>query len=88
MKEKNLLNRILQNTACPTGFWGRIILRGMNRFHAPLAEWAVEMVEWEPAWSVLDVGWRRSKFNPLAETLSQRNGAWNRHLKGECCVCQ
>lgn len=42
MKEKNLLNRILQNTACPTGFWGRIILRGMNRFHAPLAEWAVE----------------------------------------------
>lgn len=56
MKEKNLLNRILQNTACPTGFWGRIILRGMNRFHAPLAEWAVEMVEWEPAWSVLDVG--------------------------------
>ena len=40
MKEKNLLNRILQNTACPTGFWGRIILRGMNRFHAPLAEWA------------------------------------------------
>lgn len=22
MKEKNLLNRILQNTACPTGFWG------------------------------------------------------------------
>ena len=56
MKKKKLLNRILQNTACPTGFWGRIILRGMNRFHAPLSEWAMGMVEWEPAWTVLDIG--------------------------------
>lgn len=56
MTRKNLLNRILQNTAHPNGFWGRMILRGMNRFHASMAEWAMRMVEWKEDWNVLDVG--------------------------------
>ena len=34
MRNKHLLNSILQNTSCPKGFWGRMILWGMNRFHA------------------------------------------------------
>ena len=37
MGKKNFLNKVLQNTSCPQGFWGRMILRGMNRFHASLA---------------------------------------------------
>jgi len=37
MRNKHLLNSILQNTSCPKGFWGRMILWGMNRFHASLA---------------------------------------------------
>ena len=37
MRKKNFLNKVLQNTSCPQGFWGRMILRGMNCFHASLA---------------------------------------------------
>lgn len=33
-----------------------MILRGMNRFHAPLAEWGLSHVRWEARWTVLDVG--------------------------------
>lgn len=54
--KKSFLNRILQNTARPEGFWGRMILRGMNRFHAPLARWATGFVEWQPEWTTLDIG--------------------------------
>lgn len=56
MSNKSLLNRILQNTAHPNGFWGRMILRMMNRFHAPLAKWATGFVEWQPGWVTLDIG--------------------------------
>lgn len=31
MKKKNIINSILQNTRMPEGFFGRIILRGMNK---------------------------------------------------------
>lgn len=54
--KKSLLDSILQNTAHPEGFWGRMILRGMNRFHASLAAWAMHLVEWQPQWTVLDIG--------------------------------
>ena len=45
MGKKNFLNKVLQNTSCPQGFWGRMILRGMNRFHASLANRGMKQVE-------------------------------------------
>lgn len=56
MRKKNFLNKVLQNTSCPQGFWGRMILRGMNRFHASLANRGMMQVEWQPEWNVLDIG--------------------------------
>ena len=56
MGKKNFLNKVLQNTSCPQGFWGRMILRGMNRFHASLANRGMMQVEWQPEWNVLDIG--------------------------------
>lgn len=41
MKQKSFLNMILQNTQKPEGFFGRMILRGMNKGHASLAEWGM-----------------------------------------------
>ena len=46
MRKKNFLNKVLQNTSCPQGFWGRMILRGMNCFHASLANRGMKQVEW------------------------------------------
>lgn len=48
MRNKHLLNSILQNTSCPKGFWGRMILWGMNRFHASLARRGMKQVNWQP----------------------------------------
>lgn len=56
MRKKNFLNKVLQNTSCPQGFWGRMILRGMNCFHASLANRGMKHVEWQPNWNVLDIG--------------------------------
>ena len=56
MGKKNFLNKVLQNTSCPQGFWGRMILRGMNCFHASLANRGMMQVEWQPEWNVLDIG--------------------------------
>ena len=56
MKKNSFLNDILQNTSCPQGFWGRMILRGMNCFHASLAHRGMKQVDWRPEWNVLDIG--------------------------------
>lgn len=52
----NFLNKILQNTARPEGFWGRMMLRGMNFFHSFQSKRGLSTVEWEPDWHVLDIG--------------------------------
>lgn len=56
MGKRNFLNKVLQNTSCPQGFWGRMILRGMNCFHASLANRGMKQVKWQPEWNVLDIG--------------------------------
>ena len=56
MKMKNFMNGILQNTRLPKGFFGRMILFGMNNGHAPLACWGMSCVKWGNHWDVLDIG--------------------------------
>lgn len=56
MEKKSFINVILQNTRKPEGFFGRLILRGMNTGHAPLARWGMSHLDWQPDWNVLDIG--------------------------------
>lgn len=56
MTKKNFINRLLQHTQNPNGFWGRMMLRGMNRGHAPLATWGMSHITWQTDWQVLDIG--------------------------------
>ena len=56
MAKKSFINKILQNTRKPEGFFGRLVLRGMNRGHASLARWGMGCMEWQADWSVLDIG--------------------------------
>ena len=46
MKNKSLFKKILQNTQKPQGFLGKMMLFGMNRGHARLAEWGMSHLEW------------------------------------------
>ena len=56
MKNKSLFKKILQNTQKPQGFLGKMMLFGMNRGHARLAEWGMSHLEWQTNWVVLDIG--------------------------------
>lgn len=56
MTKRNLINSLLQHTRKPEGLVGRLILRGMNRGHAPLSKWALSYVPWQPQWKILDIG--------------------------------
>lgn len=50
------MKSILQNAGKPTGFWGRIMLRGMNAGHAQLAEWGLSHLNPAPEARILDIG--------------------------------
>lgn len=56
MKRKNFFNSILQHTRKPEGFVGRMILRGMNRGHGPISRWGLSRIDWQPHWTILDIG--------------------------------
>ncbi|MDO4314345.1 MAG: methyltransferase domain-containing protein [Oscillospiraceae bacterium] len=51
-----MFNRILQNTRKPQGFWGRMMLFGMNNGHKPLSDWAMPHLPLAEDAHVLDVG--------------------------------
>lgn len=56
MANTSLINKLLQNTRYPNGFWGRMILRGMNCGHARLANWGMKHIRWQSDWTILDIG--------------------------------
>ena len=56
MEKKGFINKFFQNAGKPEGFLGRMILRGMNKGHAPLSRWARSCLVWQPEWNTLDIG--------------------------------
>ena len=50
------MKSIFQNTRKPEGFWGRMILRGMNRGHAPLSAWGMTYLRAAENARILDIG--------------------------------
>ena len=56
MNKRGFVSKILQNFRKPEGFFGRMILWGMNTGHASLAQWGMSCLQWQPEWSVLDIG--------------------------------
>jgi ubiquinone/menaquinone biosynthesis C-methylase UbiE len=52
-----LLSKIFSNTRKPEGFFGRMMVNGMNGgSHARLAEWGMSYVDIANDWDILDVG--------------------------------
>ena len=80
MKKKNIINSILQNTRMPEGFFGRIILRGMNKGHASLSRWGLSQIEWKSDWTILDIGWRWSESETHGRLLSARENIRYRYI--------
>lgn len=52
-----MFRKLIQHTCKPEGFWGRLMLRGMNRGHAALSAWVLSCLgQLPPDARVLDVG--------------------------------
>ena len=50
------LNKLFGNTKKPEGFWGKLMVEGMNRGHAPLADWGMSFFGDVRPKSILDCG--------------------------------
>lgn len=48
--------KLTENAAKPQGFWGRLMIRSMNRGHHALTDWGITHVDIENGFRVLDVG--------------------------------
>ena len=51
-----MLKAFLENCKRPKGGFGRLILRGMNSGHGPVAGWAFDRMEWPVNGRILDIG--------------------------------
>ena len=48
--------KLIENAVRPDGFWGRLMIRSMNKGHSRLTDWALGFVKIENGFRVLDVG--------------------------------
>lgn len=52
-----LLSKIFSNTRKPEGFWGRMMLAGMNGgSHAAMASWGLDLANVSAEGEILDIG--------------------------------
>lgn len=51
-----MLKGIFKNCGNPRGVFGKLLLYGMNKGHAPLHEWALSLASFPPSGKVLDIG--------------------------------
>ena len=51
-----MLKAFLENCKRPQGGFGRLVLRGMNSGHGPVAGWAFDRMEWPVNGRILDIG--------------------------------
>lgn len=48
--------KLVENAVKPDGFWGKLMIRSMNKGHSELTDWALSFLEVENGDHVLDVG--------------------------------
>lgn len=58
MKEVEIMkyHKLVENAVKPTGFWGKLMIRSMNKGHHELTDWALSHLEIENGNILLDVG--------------------------------
>ena len=49
-------HKLVENAEKPDGFWGKLMIRSMNKGHSELTDWALCHIKTEPGYYVLDVG--------------------------------
>ena len=64
--------KLVENAKKPNGFWGKMMIKAMNKGHSSLTSWGLEHMNIERTATVLDIGCGGGK------TVDQRQGLRNR----------
>lgn len=67
------LNEFWNTNARPDGRLGRLALRMMNVTHSPMAMWNLSLIDFQPRWTILDVGCGGGKN--IARMLQRSQGS-------------
>ena len=51
-----MISKFWSTNARPEGWLGRFALRMMNLTHTPMARWNLSFIDFQPDWTILDVG--------------------------------
>ena len=51
-----MFSKFWNTNARPEGWLGRFALRMMNLTHTPMAQWNLSFIDFQPDWTILDVG--------------------------------
>ena len=51
-----MFSKFWNTNASPEGWLGRFALRMMNLTHTPMAQWDLSFIDFQPDWTILDVG--------------------------------
>jgi len=51
-----MFSKFWNTNARPEGWLGRFALRMMNLTHTPMAQWDLSFIDFQPDWTILDVG--------------------------------
>ena len=49
-------HKLVENAAKPNGFWGKVMIKSMNKNHSALTDWGLEHIQITMGSKVLDVG--------------------------------
>lgn len=64
--------KLTQNAGKPRGFWGRMMIRNMNKNHYSVTGWGLERLDIKPTDTVLDVGCGGGRtVNRIAQTAER-----------------
>ena len=55
-EQPGLLSKFWNTNARPQGWMGRMALWEMNLTHTPMAPWNLSLIDFQPDWTILDVG--------------------------------
>ena len=66
--------KLVENAKKPNGFWGKMMIKAMNKGHSSLTSWGLEHMNIERTATVLDIGCggqRQGLRNRLFRTLGK-----------------
>ena len=49
-------HKLTENAAKPNGFWGKLMIKAMNKGHSALTDWALDHISIPSNGTLLDIG--------------------------------